>query len=702
MDEWDDFNGVTFGDDSPEDERYIALACEHILNYLANDLFNILAEEDTVKHYGLYFEYVLLYLISFLLSFFLSFSLSLSPYLSTYLSIVLSPASHFPLSHTLTVRTPPTHSMEPISLLDVGQNILEDPDHYIPLLNTAISDAQMKLLEACDEEDRARFTHKTYVHARLRNLPHLGDTYIKDTVSSLRVTDRGRLLGLTGTVIRSGVIQMLDSEKQFECEKCGHQFTVKADIQNGSRIDIPRICPSSSTSTSKKSCKSYEFNFIEGTRVCRDYQELKLQEQVQKLKMGSIPRSILVVVQDDLVDVCVAGDDVVMIGVVRLMWRPMGKDQRVDLELFIDAVGVQILNDKKSSHLVSPELKYMYQDFWKAHANTPLRARNYIVSSICPQMYGLYLIKLAVALTVIGGVRRLAPDGSRTRGESHLLIVGDPGTGKSQLMRYAARMSPRSVMTTGIGTTSAGLTVTAVKDNGEWMLEAGALVLADGGICCIDEFGCIRTADRATIHEAMEQQTLSVAKAGLVCTLNTRCTIFAVTNPKGTYDPDVELSVNTAIATPLLSRFDIILLMLDSQNEEWDRNVANHIMNNLTKGGDEHDEMRREGEGEERERERGRGGDSMNKANSEVRDGDMDVHSQNAMNSEGGWNLETMRAYVQYVKMTFQPKITAFSQEILAKYYQLQRNTDSKSAARTTVRMLESLVRLAQGRLLWW
>ena len=202
---------------------------------------------------------------------------------------------------------------------------------------------------------------------------------------------------------------------------------------------------------------------------------------MHRLTVGSIPRSITIVLQDDLVDRCKAGDDVTIVGLLRKRWKPPQRDQRVEVEMAIEAASLRVHNEERGTDAVREDLAADFAQYWSEHANESLRARDWLLRCLCPGLADLYIVKLALALCLIGGVGNIDRTGMRTRGEAHMLLVGDAGTGKSQVLRYAAKLSSRAVLTTGMGSTSAGLTCTAVRDpGGEWMLEAGALVLADG------------------------------------------------------------------------------------------------------------------------------------------------------------------------------------------------------------------------------
>ena len=517
------------------------------------------------------------------------------------------------------------------------------PRVLLPLFDEAVSEVQTAILSIPSNEGEFR-SLKSHCHARITGV----SLRTFKNVSLPRSSDVGTLISISGTVIRTGSLKMMEKKKEVKCTKCKQQFSVEADLELDGN-NFPKITKCQAT-FGDKPCPGKVFIDVEGGSEMTNYQEIKVQEQIQSLSMGSIPRSVIVILTDDLSDSCQAGDDVTVVGIVMRKWSWLAEGDRCNVNTFILANHIHVNNDREFNVHITEELTAEFNNFWQQFQHKPLLGRDNILRSVCPQVYGMYYVKLAFILVLIGGKAQHLASGLKIRGESHLLLVGEPGTGKSQFLKYAAKLGQRSVMTTGTGSTSAGLTVTAIKDKGgEWVLEAGALVLADGGVCCIDEFNCIKTADRATIHEAMEQQTLSVAKAGLVCKLNSRATVIAACNPKGGYDAEDDMSINLGIASPLLSRFDLVLILQDKKNESWDEQVSSFILNGIN------------------------------------------------YEEESFWTLEQLKSYIAFVKASIAPSLTPEAQTIIQTYYTKQRMASNKNQAKTTIRLLESMVRLTEA-----
>ncbi len=346
-------------------------------------------------------------------------------------------------------------------------------------------------------------------------------------------------------------------------EPCGYEFEMEIE---GDTIDKPVICPNCG--------KSSGFRLKLESCVYEDFQRLVLQERPEDVPAGQIPRSIEVDVRGSLVDVARPGDRVTVVGILKLR-RPSSVRKYPSIyDAYIDANNIVV------SQRVLEEIEISEDDERKIRelSKDPLIRRK-IVASIAPGIYGMWDIKEAIALLLFGGVPKMLPDGTRIRGDIHVLIIGDPGTAKSQLLQYVAKIAPRAVYTTGKGSTAAGLTAAVVKDkSGEYYLEAGALVLADGGVACIDEIDKMDDKDRVAIHEAMEQQTVSIAKAGIVARLNARASVLAAGNPKyGRYLPNRSLADNVNLPPTILSRFDLIFVIRDTPSPERDRMLARYI-----------------------------------------------------------------------------------------------------------------------------
>ena len=512
----------------------------------------------------------------------------------------------------------------------LAERLLEKPDEFLQHANNAAY-AQLGI----EDSEYAEKMEKVLV----RIVRLLG----REQLRKLGSKQMGKLVLIEAIVVRATPVRPMVMQGSFKCKRCG---TITSIEQTGTFLKAPFEC-------SDPSCRQKgPFTFVQDESTFIDSQDLRLQERPEDLPPGQLPRTLNVkLIGGEIVDVARPGDHVSIVGVVRAFApsRPgIGKLRTFILQL--DANSIEVLGKEPETTLPSPEEEEKILEL----AKDPWIHRK-IISSIAPSIYGYEHIKEAIMYLLFGGVSKSLPDIS-IRGEMNALLIGDPGTAKSQLLQYVARIAPRGLYTSGRGTTAAGLTAAVIREKGGSMsLEAGALVLADKGICCIDEMDKMRPEDRVAIHEAMEQHTVSVAKGGIVATLNARTAILAAANPTlGRYEPHRTVAENISLPVTILSRFDLIFVLRDVPNKEADGKMSEHIL---------------------------------------------EIHRRGISPVEAPIGAELMRKYVSYAK-TVKPVLGNEALKRLSDFYLAMRAASESegSPVAITARQLESLVRVSEAR----
>lgn len=524
-----------------------------------------------------------------------------------------------------------------------------DFDSYNPGLAKQLTHKPDEMLEAFNEAALAilREIHPDYEHEIHDKIKvRIGNYTVQKGLRDINADLIDKLVSVSGMVVRSSEVKPLAKKVAYKCTNCN---AVSETTLKGLVLKKPTKCVA---------CGEKELEMDPENSIFIDFQMVRLQELPEDLPAGQLPHYVEVTVMGDLVDQCRPGDRIMLTGIIRIEQEQLAPQVRTSLfRLRMEGNNIEYLGGRAGSKDTRTVERIAISTEDERQIRTIAAkpdAYEKLVASFAPHIYGQEAIKEAILLLIIGSVTKKLEDGSTRRGDINVLLVGDPGTAKSEMLKFAAKIAPRGLYTSGRGSTAAGLTAAVIRDkSGIMMLEAGAVVLGDQGLVCIDEFDKIKPEDRSALHEVMEQQTCSVAKGGIVATLNARTSILSAANPMyGKYDPYKNITENVNLPVPLLTRFDLIFIVRDIPEKDRDNLIASHIL---------------------------------------------EIHKDAEHAAKPAIEIDLFSKYLTYAKR-LEPLLTTEAIDIIRSYYMDMRKAESEGMITVTPRQLEGLVRLATAR----